>query len=157
MSNFRTKFSSRKRVQTVFSDLPSVTNQQWSDETNINYIIKHCTPDALNNSLRIANSQMAFGEMIESNQQLNLLYEHTKQKEEFNSLPSDIRKEYNYDFKEFLIQSSTQEGVDKLVNLGLLPESYKNVDVPKVDLNNDLSDSSSKPSLDVVGEQIKDL
>lgn len=125
MAQFKTKYSTRQRIRTEFTDMPSETNQQWKDETDINYIIKNCSSDSLSYNLQIANSQLAFGEMVDAGQQLNILYEHTKQREQFNSLPSDIRKEFGYDFKEFLKQSSTQKGLDKLVDLGLLNKCYR--------------------------------
>lgn len=111
---------------------PSLTNQQFKNECDINYIISHCTQDSLAQRLNLANSSMKFGEMLEDNQPFTYFTNLRDYENEFNLLPPDIRKEYNMSFKNFLmtVADGNKNGIKKAVDLGILPKSMLNVEKP---------------------------
>lgn len=124
MSKFYTRYSKPPQISSN-NDMPSLTNQQFKNETDINYIISHCTQESFQERLRVGNSALKFGEMLGSVQKLDYFTDLKDQENEFNLLPPSIRKEYNMSFKNFLESvTSSKAGIEKACKLGILPKSF---------------------------------
>lgn len=125
-------------VSTGFtSDKPSVTQQQFKDEADINYIIKMYDasgvyPGQTGASPREPmygdftnlpeNAQEAYNQIIEA-------------RNNFNQLPLEIRQRFNYDPSAFLDFVQDPANMKELVRLGLATETIAEENTQNTDIN----------------------
>lgn len=123
---------------------PSLTQQQFKDEADINYIIKMYDssgvyPGATGATPREPmygdftdlpeNAQEAYNQIIEA-------------KNNFNQLPLEIRQRFNYDPSAFLDFVQNPANMKELVSLGLATEIKTHEDTSEISKNTNKTEAS---------------
>jgi hypothetical protein len=104
------------------SSLPSLTQQQFKDEADINYIIAMYNSSGVMPSFHGDGqpSEPIFADFAELPDSAQEMYNQMLQaKANFDNLPLDIRKRFNYDPGAFLEFVDNPNNVDELVAMGL--------------------------------------
>lgn len=104
------------------SSVPSMTQQQFKDEADINYIISMYDSTGVMPSFHGDGqpAQPMFGDFAELPDSAQEMYNQMLQaKANFDNLPLDIRKRFNYDAGAFLEFVENPNNADELVAMGL--------------------------------------
>ena len=126
---------------------PSLTQQQFRDEADINYIVRAYDTTGVYPSINpVDNSRVPmFGDFTGVPESAQEAYNFILDaKANFDHLPLEIRKRFNYDPGEFLAFVEDPRNADELVRLGLAVKVQE--DTVKEDKNtvSDEKKSSSK-------------
>lgn len=104
------------------SSQPSMTQQQFRDEADINYIVSMYDSTGVMPTFH-SNGQPAqpvFGDFAELPDNAQEMYNRMiEARNNFNSLPLEVRKRFNYDPAAFLEFAENPENIDELVAMGL--------------------------------------
>lgn len=120
------------------SSVPSMTQQQFKDEADINYIVSMYDSSGVMPTFHGDGqpAQPVFGDFASlpdnAQEMYNLVIEA---KNNFDNLPLDVRKRFNYDPAAFLAFVDNPENLDELVAMGLATKTA--VAVPNLDGNSD--------------------
>lgn len=104
------------------SSVPSLTQQQFKDEADINYIISMYNSTGVMPSFHGDGqpAQPIFADFAELPDNAQEVYNRILlAKADFDNLPLDVRKRFNYDAGAFLEFVENPNNVDELVAMGL--------------------------------------
>lgn len=127
---------------------PSLTEQSFGFETDINNIVSR----AVSSSLPSNTQSPLFGGKFSPdsyNEALNLVAEA---KSQFESLPSNIRAEFDNDPSKLLAFVQDDSNYDKAVKLGLIDKAKVN-DIPVIPNPSEVTTEASKPVVTEVSSQ----
>lgn len=126
--DFATRYSPQKSVGIEFLD-PSMTEQHFKDECDINNIVKQYSVTGVMPS---GNRQPLFGDFV------GIPQDYAEYKEvmdsaqaRFMELPAAVRKEFGNDPMALLQFVSDESNRDKAISLGLIPSDVSSADTLK--------------------------
>lgn len=108
---------------------PSMTKQQFAQESNINFIVAKYRQTGLLE--HVAKHKGEYGEFTQMDYHTALNALHAAQ-DMFNSIPADIRKEFNNDPGEFVAFASDPANQERIYELGLAERPYEPPAAPPV-------------------------
>lgn len=108
------------RRQSFFSDLPSLTQQQFLEESDINNIIARYRLQGVVNS---SGRQPMYGDFTNLPSYQEALDIVNRGADIFMSLSSDIRGRFDNDPSKFLEFANDKSNVDDLIKWGLVPKA----------------------------------
>jgi phage internal scaffolding protein len=114
--------ASRKRVQVEFLD-PSLTQQQFKDECDINNIL-----DLYGRTGQLPNANVIEGQYLDLSQLPSYVEAKNfiaKANEQFEALPAETRQKFNNDPAKFLTFCDDPKNAETLVKLGLAEITHK--------------------------------
>ena len=117
----RSRYSSGVR-EGWSSTVPSMTQQQFKDEADINYIISMYDSTGVMPTFHGDGqpAQPMFGDFAELPDNAQEMYNRMIQaKSNFDNLPLEVRKRFNYDPSAFLEFAENPNNLDELVSMGL--------------------------------------
>lgn len=117
----RSRYSSGVR-EGWSSTVPSMTQQQFKDEADINYIISMYDSTGVMPTFHGDGqpAQPMFGDFAELPDNAQEMYNRMIQaKANFDNLPLEVRKRFNYDPSAFLEFAENPNNLDELVSMGL--------------------------------------
>lgn len=120
------------------SSVPSLTQQQFKDEADINYIISMYNSSGVMPSFHGDGqpSEPIFADFAELPDSAQEMYNQMLQaKANFDNLPLDIRKRFNYDPGAFLEFVDNPNNVDELVAMGLATKTTIEQKDPNINSN----------------------
>ena len=123
------------------SSVPSMTQQQFKDEADINYIVSMYDSSGVMPTFHGDGqpAQPVFGDFASLPDNAQEMYNRMiEAKNNFDSLPLEVRKRFNYDPVAFLDFVDNPENLDELVAMGLATKTT--AAVPNLD------DSSDNPN-----------
>lgn len=104
------------------SSVPSMTQQQFKDEADINYIVSMYDSSGVMPTFHGDGqpAQPVFGDFASLPDNAQEMYNRMiEAKNNFDSLPLEVRKRFNYDPSAFLDFVDNPENLDELVAMGL--------------------------------------
>lgn len=117
----KSRYESYKETDGQFFELPSMTQQHFRDECDINFIIaKYEQTGFLTDPLRPGSRMYEFGDYSAVQDYQDSLNCVIAAREMFDSLPSKIRERFNYDPSRLLQFLSDESNRDEAVRLGLV-------------------------------------
>ena len=120
------------------SSVPSMTQQQFKDEADINYIVSMYDSSGVMPTFH-GNGQPArpvFGDFASLPDNAQEMYNRMiEAKNNFDNLPLKVRKRFNYDPAAFLDFVDNPENLDELVAMGLATKTT--AAVPNLDDNSE--------------------
>lgn len=125
------------------SSQPSMTQQQFRDEADINYIVSMYDSTGVMPTFHGDGqpAQPVFGDFASLPDNAQEMYNQMiEARNNFNSLPLEVRKRFNYNPAAFLEFAENPENMDELVAMGL---ATKTVIEPVIKPNNDTGDSNN--------------
>lgn len=125
---FKTAYGKSSRV-TVTNNLPSLTRQEFAKESDINNILKQYNKTGMLSHLTKHRGDYTELSQIDYHTALNQLNDA---KESFDSLPSELRKKFEFNPANFIAFVSDPENKDEIAKMGLL----KTPDIHNVIINN---------------------
>lgn len=139
---FQTAYAKHPRIQTT-NEEPSLTQQSFKDECDLNILLKRYKKTGVLNHVRMHEGDYANLIEIDYHSALNQI---NTAKESFDSLPSEIRRDFNESPAEFIAFVSNPENEDQMREYGLL----QTFEVPTVNINNlgELVQEASPPAAD---------
>ena len=114
---FRNAYERSSKPGMTF-EKPSLTQQHFKDECDINLIIKRFTKNDL--ALMAMMSDMQYGDYstpVDFHEAMNIVI---RAQEQFESLPSSVRDKFDNDPSKMLDFVSKEENIEESVKLGLL-------------------------------------
>ena len=120
------------------SSQPSMTQQQFKDEADINYIISMYDSTGVMPSFHGDGqpTQPMFGDFAELPESAQEMYNQMLQaKSNFDNLPLDVRKRFNYDAGAFLEFAENPNNLDELVAMGLATKTEIKPQEPNINTN----------------------
>lgn len=132
------------RRQSFCSDLPSLTQQQFLEESDINNIIARYRVQGVVNS---SGRQPMYGDFTNLPSYQEALDIVNRGADIFMSLSSDIRGRFDNDPSKFLEFANDKSNVDDLIKWGLVPKP----DVRSATLDDVVEVLKAKPSEDPKG------
>lgn len=124
------------------SSVPSMTQQQFKDEADINYIVSMYDSSGVMPTFHgdgQAAAQPVFGDFASLPDNAQEMYNRMiEAKNNFDNLPLEVRKRFNYDPAAFLDFVDNPENLDELVAMGLATKTT--AALPK------LGDNSENPN-----------
>ncbi len=117
MVAFRNAYERSSKPGITF-EKPSLTQQHFKDECDINLIIKRYTRSDI--ALMAAMSNMQYGDYstpVDFHEAMNIVL---RAQEQFEALPSSIRDKFDNDPAKMLDFVSKKENIEESVKLGLL-------------------------------------
>lgn len=115
---------STKRLQIKFTE-PSLTKQEFKEETDINYIIKRAT---ITGELPSSQKTPVYGDFTNGPQDyktaLNMVLEA---QEQFDSFPSKVRDRFKNDPAELLAFVANEQNRDEAIALGLIEKPEEKI------------------------------
>ena len=132
------------------SSVPSMTQQQFKDEADINYIISMYDSSGVMPTFHGDGqpAQPVFGDFASLPDNAQEMYNRMiEAKNNFNSLPLEVRKRFNYDPAAFLDFVDNPENLDELVAMGLATKTTAaapNLDDNSKNPNNDTDDKANE-------------
>lgn len=120
------------------SSVPSMTQQQFKDEADINYIVSMYDSSGVMPTFHGDGqpAQPVFGDFASLPDNAQEMYNRMiEAKNNFDSLPLEVRKRFNYDPAAFLDFVDNPENLDELVAMGLATKTT--AAVPNLDDNLD--------------------
>lgn len=99
------------------SDKPSRTRQEFKDDADINNIIKTFSKTGMANHLSQYQGQYGDFASIDYHEAMNIVLEAN---EMFQTVPAQIRKEFNNDPKTFLDFVTNEDNRDRMIAMGLI-------------------------------------
>lgn len=118
------------------SSVPSMTQQQFKDEADINYIVSMYDSSGVMPTFHGDGqpAQPVFGDFASLPDNAQEMYNRMiEAKNNFDSLPLEVRKRFNYDPAAFLDFVDNPENLDELLAMGLATKTT--VAVPNLDDN----------------------
>lgn len=113
------------------SSVPSMTQQQFKDEADINYIVSMYDSSGVMPTFHGDGqpAQPVFGDFASLPDNAQEMYNRMiEAKDNFDKLPLDVRKRFNYDPAAFLEFVDNPENLDDLVAMGLATKTVAGVD-----------------------------
>ena len=136
----RNAYSDRYRSHpTVTPDLPSMTKQSFTNETDINKIMARFFKTGNITHLNSNEPNYGFASALDFRESLEII--QTAQ-EGFQALPSDIRRQFDNDPQGFLDFVHDDENTDALAEMGLLNDEATEAWESRVDDEQDRLDRS---------------
>lgn len=120
------------------SSVPSMTQQQFKDEADINYIVSMYDSSGVMPTFHGDGqpAQPVFGDFASLPDNAQEMYNRMiEAKNNFDSLPLEVRKRFNYDPAAFLDFVDNPENLDELVAMGLATKTT--AAVPNLDDNSE--------------------
>lgn len=120
------------------SSVPSMTQQQFKDEADINYIVSMYDSSGVMPTFHGDGQplQPIFGDFASLPDNAQEMYNRMiEAKNNFDNLPLEVRKRFNYDPAAFLDFVDNPENLDELVAMGLATKTT--VAVPNLDDNSE--------------------
>lgn len=118
------------------SSVPSMTQQQFKDEADINYIVSMYDSSGVMPTFHGDGqpAQPVFGDFASLPDNAQEMYNRMiEAKNNFDNLPLEVRKRFNYDPAAFLDFVDNPENLDELVAMGLATKTT--AAVPNLDDN----------------------
>lgn len=115
----------RKRVQLEFND-KSRTKQSFKKECDINVIVKKAKSTSLPLDLITNTKKPVFGDFSSELTYQDSLNKIKEAEAQFNSLPSEVRKEFDNDPAKLLAFVSNEDNLPRAVELGLVAKDVVN-------------------------------
>lgn len=128
------------------SSVPSMTQQQFKDEADINYIVSMYDSSGVMPTFHGDGqpAQPVFGDFASLPDNAQEMYNRMiDAKNNFDNLPLEVRKRFNYDPAAFLDFVDNPENLDELVVMGLATKtaaSVPNLNGNSDNLNNNTGD-----------------
>lgn len=132
------------------SSVPSMTQQQFKDEADINYIVSMYDSSGVMPTFHGDGqpAQPVFGDFASLPDNAQEMYNRIiEAKNNFDNLPLEVRKRFNYDPAAFLDFVDNPENLDELVAMGLATKTtaaLPNLDDNSENPNNDTDDKVDK-------------
>lgn len=120
------------------SSVPSMTQQQFKDEADINYIVSMYDSSGVMPTFHGDGhpAQPVFGDFASLPDNAQEMYNRMiEAKNNFDNLPLEVRKRFNYDPAAFLDFVDNPENLDELVAMGLATKTT--AAVPNLDDNSE--------------------
>lgn len=127
------------------SSVPSMTQQQFKDEADINYIVSMYDSSGVMPTFHGDGqpAQPVFGDFASLPDNAQEMYNRMiEAKNNFDSLPLEVRKRFNYDPAAFLDFVDNPENLDELVAMGLATKTTA--------VSPNLDDNSENPNNNTV-------
>ncbi len=121
---FKTQFA-HDRLSGIKFEKPSLTQQSFGYETDINNIVKSMTQP------RVNQNQPLFNTSFDPNLYDNALNVIADAKSKFEQLPSDLRNKFDNDPSKLLKFVSDDSNYEQAVKLGLIEKKIENVEIPQ--------------------------
>lgn len=131
------------------SSVPSMTQQQFKDEADINYIVSMYDSSGVMPTFHGDGqpAQPVFGDFASLPDNAQEMYNRMiEAKNNFDSLPLEVRKRFNYDPAAFLDFVDNPENLDELVAMGLATKTT--AALPNLDDNSDNSNNNTDNKVD---------
>lgn len=128
------------------STVPSMTQQQFRDEADINYIISMYDSTGVMPSYHGDGqpAQPMFGDFAELPDNAQDVYNQMlAAKADFDNLPLDVRKRFDYDPAAFLAFVDDPNNLDELVAMGLATKTA--IQEPTINTNNPDNNTPEPP------------
>lgn len=128
------------------STVPSMTQQQFRDEADINYIISMYDSTGVMPTYHGDGqpAQPMFGDFAELPDNAQDVYNQMlAAKADFDSLPLDVRKRFDYDPAAFLAFADDPNNADELVAMGLATKTA--IQEPTINTNNPDNNTPEPP------------
>lgn len=128
------------------STVPSMTQQQFRDEADINYIISMYDSTGVMPTYHGDGqpAQPMFGDFAELPDNAQDVYNQMlAAKADFDSLPLDVRKRFDYDPAAFLAFADDPNNADELVAMGLATKTV--IQEPTINTNNPDNNTPEPP------------
>lgn len=139
---FRTNYDERSISQGIEFTEPSRTKQSELEICDINNIMaRYATTGVITH---VASGQPLYGDFSEVEDYQASLNKVMSAEERFNSLPSDIRKKFDYDPQKMVEFILDEKNRDECVKLGFINDIRASVDLPNI-----LSPAPSPAPVDV--------
>lgn len=132
------------------SSVPSMTQQQFKDEADINYIVSMYDSSGVMPTFHGDGqpAQPVFGDFASLPDNAQEMYNRMiEAKNNFDSLPLEVRKRFNYDPSAFLDFVDNPENLDELVAMGLATKTtaaVPNLDDNSNNPNNNTGDNANE-------------
>ena len=132
------------------SSVPSMTQQQFKDEADINYIVSIYDSSGVMPTFHGDGqpAQPVFGDFASLPDNAQEMYNRMiEAKNNFDSLPLEVRKRFNYDPAAFLDFVDNPENLDELVAMGLATKTTAavlNLDDNSDNPNNNTGDKANE-------------
>lgn len=123
------------------SSVPSMTQQQFKDEADINYIVSMYDSSGVMPTFHGDGqpTQPVFGDFASLPDNAQEMYNRMiEAKNNFDNLPLEVRKRFNYDPAAFLEFADNPENLDELVAMGLATKT-----VIKSDNHTEITDNNA--------------
>lgn len=131
------------------SSVPSMTQQQFKDEADINYIVLMYDSSGVMPTFHGDGqpAQPVFGDFASLPDNAQEMYNRMiEAKNNFDNLPLDVRKRFNYDPAAFLDFVDNPENLDELVAMGLATKTT--AAVPNLDDNSENPNNNTGDKVD---------
>lgn len=131
------------------SSVPSMTQQQFKDEADINYIVSMYDSSGVMPTFHGDGqpAQPVFGDFASLPDNAQEMYNRMiEAKNNFDNLPLEVRKRFNYDPAAFLEFADNPENLDELVAMGLATKTT--AAVPNLDDNSDNLNNNTVDKVD---------
>lgn len=131
------------------SSVPSMTQQQFKDEADINYIVSMYDSSGVMPTFHGDGqpAQPVFGDFASLPDNAQEMYNRMiEAKNNFDNLPLEVRKRFNYDPAAFLDFVDNPENLDELVAMGLATKTT--AAVPNLDDNSDNPNNNTGDKVD---------
>lgn len=131
------------------SSVPSMTQQQFKDEADINYIVSMYDSSGVMPTFHGDGqpAQPVFGDFASLPDSAQEMYNRMiEAKNNFDSLPLEVRKRFNYDPAAFLDFVDDPENLDELVSMGLATKTT--AAVPNLDDNSENPNNNTDDKAD---------
>lgn len=132
------------------SSVPSMTQQQFKDEADINYIVSMYDSSGVMPTFHGDGqpAQPVFGDFASLPDNAQEMYNRMiEAKNNFDNLPLEVRKRFNYDPAAFLDFADNPENLDELVAMGLATKvtaASPNLDDNSDNPNNNTDDNANE-------------
>lgn len=141
---FFTAYSKKRRVVTVNKE-PSMTQQSFKNECDINRIVGQYKKHGVMTHLNTSQANYGVAPSHTFHEAMNIVIQA---QEMFDSLPSQLRKEFSNDPASFLEFVENPENIEDMVEMGL---------IEKNDADNTTHTSSNKDKNNVDGDADKQV
>lgn len=131
------------------SSTPSMTQQQFKDEADINYIVSMYDSSGVMPTFHGDGqpAQPVFGDFASLPDNAQEMYNRMiEAKNNFDNLPLEVRKRFNYDPAAFLEFVDNPENLDELVAMGLATKTT--AAVPNLDDNSENPNNNTGDNVD---------
>lgn len=145
----RSNYQEASRMSDVCCETPSLTQQCFRDEMDINVILQRCLTGDMSGFRQQPGSFLDVSQLGDFS--LNM-QNYVNVKNYFEALPAEVRAKFNNDLKTFTEVASNPENAKTLKDLGLLPPDPVDptrIDEPKAP-NPDPKDQQTSPKGTVV-------
>lgn len=129
------------------SSVPSMTQQQFKDEADINYIVSMYDSTGVMPTFHGDGqpAQPVFGDFAELPDNAQEMYNRMIQaRDHFNSLPLEVRKRFNYDPAAFLEFAENPNNANELVAMGLATKTEIKSDIHADNMDNHTDNNANE-------------